>query len=81
MDWTVRPVDSREPDDIQKDLRRYSGLGIDLVANTVVGLAIGYFLDRWLGTTPWLMITGLILGSIAGFMTIFRALNKQDKGD
>jgi len=74
-------MDSRKPDDIGRDMRRFSGLGIDLVANTVVGLAVGYLLDRWLGTKPWLMIVGLVLGSAAGFLTIFRILSEQDKED
>ncbi len=74
-------VDSQEPDDLKEDLRRYGGLGVDLVANTLVGLAIGYLLDRWLGTTPWLMISGLVLGAAAGFMTIFRSLSDKDKSD
>ncbi|MDP1808261.1 MAG: AtpZ/AtpI family protein [Actinomycetota bacterium] len=74
-------MDSREPDDYRKDLRRYSGLGVDLVANTLVGLGFGYLLDRWLGTTPWLMIVGLVMGSVSGFMTIFRALSEQDRED
>ena len=74
-------MDSQEPDDYRRDLRRYSGLGVDLVANTLVGLGLGYLLDRWLGTTPWLMIIGLVLGTIAGFKTIFRVLAEQDKED
>ncbi len=73
-------VDSQKPeDDFKEDLRHYSGLGIDLVTNTLVGIGLGYALDRWLGTMPWFMISGLVLGSVAGFVTVFRALNKQDK--
>lgn len=73
-------VDSQKPDDdFKEDLRRYSGLGVDLVTNTLVGTGLGYLLDRWLGTIPWFMISGLVLGSVAGFVTVFRALSKQDK--
>lgn len=75
-------VDSQKPDDdFQKDLRRYSGLGVDLVTNTLVGIGLGYLLDLWLGTLPWFMVSGLVLGSVAGFVSVFRAINKQDKDE
>ena len=31
-------------------------IGVELVAGVGVGAGIGYFLDRWLGTGPWLLI-------------------------
>lgn len=74
-------MDSEKPDDIGKDLRRFGGLGIDLVANTLVGLVFGFLLDRWLGTKPWLMIVGLVFGAAAGFLTIFKIIAEQDKED
>lgn len=58
---------------------RYAGLGIDLVVNTLVGGAIGYLLDRWLGTSPWLLIVFLILGAAAGFLTVFKMIERGDK--
>jgi hypothetical protein len=32
------------------------------------GITAGWLLDRWLGTKPWLLVTGLILGGAAGFL-------------
>ena len=43
---------------------QYSGLALLLPASTVVGYAIGYYLDKAFGTT-WLQIVFLILGSVA----------------
>ena len=37
-------------------------LGVELVAALIIGVAIGYFLDRWLGTKPWLMLVFFLLG-------------------
>ena len=37
-----------------------------LVLATVIGLAGGYYLDRWLGTSPWLILIGLGLGIVGG---------------
>ncbi len=48
-------------------------IGVELVAALIVGVAIGYFLDQWLGTKPWLMLLGFILGSVAGFLGGYRA--------
>lgn len=48
-------------------------LGVEMVSALVVGVAIGYFLDRWLGTKPWLMLLFFLLGSAAGFLGVYRA--------
>lgn len=57
----------------------YAGLGIDLVVSTFVGGAIGYFLDKWLGTGPWLLIVFIILGAISGFLTIYKTLERMEE--
>ena len=55
---------------------KYLGLGLLLPVSTFVGYAIGYLLDRWLGTT-FLKITLLILGSVAGFVQLYRGLTEE----
>ena len=50
-----------------------SGVGLTLVISTVLGLWGGYALDQWLGTGPWLMLVGLLLGIASGFVNLFRA--------
>jgi ATP synthase protein I len=50
-----------------------SGVGLTLVISTVLGLWGGYVLDGWLGTKPWLMLVGLLLGIASGFVNLFRA--------
>ncbi len=47
-------------------------VGIHLVIATFVGFFIGYYLDKFLGTKPWLTIIFLIFGIIAGFRDLFR---------
>ena len=39
-------------------------------------LAVGWMLDRWLGTKPWLLVAGIVLGSAAGFYQFLRATSK-----
>lgn len=48
-------------------------IGLELVSALIVGVGIGYMLDRWLGTKPWLLILFFVLGSAAGLLNVFRA--------
>lgn len=48
-------------------------IGVELVAGVAVGAGIGYFLDRWLGTGPWLLILFFFLGAAGGMMNVYRA--------
>ena len=52
-------------------------LGIALVVPTVVGLVVGYLLDRWLGTAPWLAMMGLGFGIVSGFVNISRLIKRH----
>lgn len=52
-------------------------VGVELVAGVAVGAGIGYALDRWLGTGPWLMIVFFFLGAGGGMMNVFRAATGQ----
>jgi ATP synthase protein I len=37
---------------------------------------LGWVLDRWVGTAPWLMVAGLVLGSIVGFYQFVRLTSR-----
>jgi len=66
------------------DLRRLaelSSLGLILPSSIAVGLFFGYFLDRWLGTAPWLLLSFTVLGIVSGLLSLFRALKKQMKDE
>lgn len=52
---------------------KYSVVGIEMALSVVVGTAIGYWLDQWLGTEPWLMIFWMLCGVVAGFRSLYRA--------
>jgi ATP synthase protein I len=56
-------------------------IGIQLVASTFIGLAIGYYLDEWLGTKPWLLIFFLLMGIAAGFKTVYQEAKKIHDSD
>ena len=50
-------------------------IGIELVAALVVSVGLGWLLDRWLGTRPWLMVAFFFIGSAAGMMNVYRVVN------
>ena len=49
-----------------------------LVAGLGVGAFLGYWLDRWLGTSPWLLIVLFFLGAGAGMMNVYRMVTGMD---
>ena len=56
-------------------------LGTELVAAVAVGTIIGFILDNWFGTKPWLIIIFFFLGAAAGMLNVIRAANKLQKED
>jgi ATP synthase protein I len=64
-----------------KQLLDASTVGIQLVLSTFVGFGMGYFLDRFLGTSPWLTAIFLILGIVAGFRELLRVARRQNGSD
>ena len=68
-----------EPPSPWKSLGELSTIGLTLVLATVIGLAGGYYADRWLGTSPWLTMIGLGFGIAAGFVSLFRTVRKSNR--
>ena len=56
-------------------------LGTELVAAVVVGTIIGFILDSWFGTKPWLIIIFFFIGSAAGMLNVIRTANRIQKGN
>lgn len=48
-----------------------------LIGSIVVFIIAGYFLDRVLNTSPWLIVVGIILGTIIGFYQFIRISGKK----
>ena len=56
-------------------------LGTELVAAVAVGTIIGFILDSWFDTKPWLIITFFFLGAAAGILNVIRAAKRMQKED
>ena len=62
------------------EINRKSGLAyaaaVSLFTAVVAGLIVGWLLDRWLGSAPWLLVTGIVVGAVAGFYQFIRISSK-----
>jgi ATP synthase protein I len=56
-------------------------LGTELVSAVVVGTIIGFILDSWFDTKPWLIIIFFFLGAAAGMLNVIRTANRMQKED
>jgi len=55
-------------------------LSTEMVAAVVVGTIIGFILDNWFGTKPWLILIFFFVGVVAGILNVIRsAKNMQSK--
>jgi ATP synthase protein I len=62
-----------------RSLGMLASVGITFVMATAGATIGGYFLDRWLGTTPWLTLIGLAVGVAAGFRGFFRSVKNAER--
>ena len=68
---------------------RRLGVYLELVytfpATILVGAGLGYLVDRWLGTDPYGVLVGFIVGSVGAFVYLIKMLNtiknRKDGGD
>ena len=51
-------------------------LSTELVAAVLVGTIIGFILDNWFDTKPWLIIIFFFVGVVAGIFNVIRAAKK-----
>ncbi|MBL8697022.1 MAG: AtpZ/AtpI family protein [Alphaproteobacteria bacterium] len=54
-------------------------IAVELLAGVMVGVGMGLLLDRWLGTSPWLLLVFMTLGFAAGITNMLRAVRANDK--
>jgi ATP synthase protein I len=52
----------------------YAGLGLQFAASIIVFLFLGQWLDRRLGTAPWMLLIGVFVGAGGSFYSMYRRL-------
>lgn len=50
------------------------GVGLQFAGAIVLFLFLGRWLDSKLGTAPWLLLAGVVLGAVGGFVSMYRQL-------
>ena len=56
-------------------------ISTELVAAVVVGSLLGFILDSWFDTKPWLMIIFFFLGAAGGILNVIRTAHRMQKED
>jgi len=70
-----------------RGLDQSSVMGVELLSATLTWAGIGWLVDRWLGTEPWFLAIGAILGNAAGIYLVWLrgrrldALEEASRGD
>jgi ATP synthase protein I len=54
-------------------------LSVELLAGLLVGLGLGYVIDGWLGTRPWVMLVLMILGLGGGILNVMRVTRTMEQ--
>jgi ATP synthase protein I len=55
-------------------MSEFAGVGLQFAVSILVFLYLGQWLDRKLGTAPWLLMAGVFLGAGASFYSMYRKL-------
>jgi F0F1-type ATP synthase assembly protein I len=78
--------DAEKPSEFLKASRnytsgwRYAEYAFQYGVSIVLCALIGYWLDAWLNTGNILLIAGVLLGSVGGFVNLLRAVNRTNPG-
>jgi ATP synthase protein I len=57
----------------------YMMVGVQFALSIIIGIVIGYYLDKWLNTFPWMTIFWLLIGFAAGLKNLYKELKKVAK--
>ncbi len=52
--------------------------GTSFFSSIISGTLLGLVADHFLGTSPWLVVTGIAIGSYAGFLALWRASSRME---
>lgn len=85
---TGAPPPSDQGDDRRRETAiQMTALGLEFAGSVIGGLVLGYYLDDWLGTAPWLLVVLTFGGMVGAFVRIvalsrrFERLRRPRDGD
>ncbi len=78
-----KKIDSDKINQNKTDNKSYLGIAFkmstELVSAVVVGTIIGFILDNWFGTKPWLILLFFFLGVATGILNVIKSAKKMNK--
>lgn len=60
---------------------RYSGMGVQFVVMMGLPMVLGWWIDGLVGTRPWLMVGGAVLGIVAAMVSVIRTVARMERQD
>lgn len=63
---------------VLRGLDQSSVMGVELITATLTWAGIGWLIDRWLGTEPWFLAIGALLGNAAGIYLVWLRGRRMD---
>lgn len=66
----------REEQEVNRKSALVYGAVFSMIISIISFLILGWALDRWLKTSPWLLVGGIVLGTIAGFFQFIRVMSR-----
>jgi ATP synthase protein I len=73
------PKDRSQWSEILREAAPYLSIGTSFAASLIVCIGLGYWLDKKLGTSPWLLLAGSSLGVFAGFYQLYKTVASEKK--
>ncbi len=77
----IKPIKTKKSEKENKGSSMGSAfkMSTELVSAVAVGTIIGFILDNWFGTKPWLILIFFFIGVVAGIMNVIRSAKKMQK--
>ena len=75
----LKSNDSEEKNGQKSSLGVAFKMSTELVSAVAVGTIIGFILDNWFGTKPWLILIFFFIGVIAGILNVIRSAKRMQK--
>ena len=69
----------KKTDDKQSNFGQAFKMSTELVSAVVVGTIIGFILDKWFGTKPWLILIFFFVGVVAGITNVIKSAKNMQK--
>jgi ATP synthase protein I len=73
------PTPRKRPNNTMQQVGMVMELPFTLIGFVLVGGGLGYLLDRWLHTSPFLLLLGGLIGFAGGFVDLLRRLKRGER--